>query len=65
MELLTREGEISIAKRIEEGLEAVKRAIAQYPATYEHLLKVYEPVKNGQGRLVDIIVGFIDPMRRT
>ena len=61
VELLTREGEIRIAKRIEEGLDAVRGALAHFPATYELLLKAYEPVKAGQGRLVDIIVGFIDP----
>jgi len=61
VELLTREGEISIAKRIEEGLDAVRTALSNYPATIEHVLTAYEPVKNGQGRLVDIIVGFIDP----
>jgi RNA polymerase primary sigma factor len=61
VELLTREGEIRIAKRIEEGLDAVRRALALYPPTYDFLLRAYEPVKNGQARLVDIIVGFIDP----
>jgi len=61
VELLTREGEIRIAKRIEEGLDAVRRALAFYPPTYDFLLKAYEPVKNGQARLVDVIVGFIDP----
>jgi len=61
VELLTREGEIRIAKRIEEGLDAVRSALANFPATYEYLLKSYEPVKGGQGRLVDIIVGFVDP----
>jgi RNA polymerase primary sigma factor len=61
VELLTREGEIRIAKRIEEGLDAVRTALSMYPATYEFLLKAYEPVKAGQARLVDIIVGFIDP----
>jgi RNA polymerase primary sigma factor len=61
VELLTREGEISIAKRIEEGLDAVRRALALYPATIEHLMNAYENVKGGQGRLVDCIVGFIDP----
>ena len=61
VELLTREGEIRIAKRIEEGLDAVRRALAMYPATYDFLAKAYEPVKAGQARLVDIIVGFIDP----
>jgi RNA polymerase primary sigma factor len=61
VELLTREGEIRIAKRIEEGLDAVRSALALYPASYDFLLKTYEPVKAGQARLVDVIVGFIDP----
>src|SRR5436309_3091063 len=61
VELLTREGEIRIAKRIEEGLDAVRSALSIYPATYDFLLKAYEPVKAGQARLVDVIVGFIDP----
>src|SRR5215831_4647876 len=61
VELLTREGEIRIAKRIEEGLDAVRSALALYPPTYDYLLRAYEPVKAGQGRLVDVIVGFIDP----
>jgi RNA polymerase primary sigma factor len=61
VELLTREGEISIAKRIEEGLDTVRAALATYPATIEHLITSYENVKGGQGRLVDVIVGFIDP----
>ena len=61
VELLTREGEIRIAKRIEEGLEAVKIALGSYPCTYHLLLRSYEAVKAGQMRLVDIIVGFVDP----
>src|SRR5690348_8797384 len=61
VELLTREGEIRIAKRIEEGLDAVRGALAMYPATFDFILKAYEPVKAGQARLVDVIVGFIDP----
>jgi RNA polymerase primary sigma factor len=61
VELLTREGEIRIAKRIEEGLDAVRRALALYPSTYDYILRAYEPVKAGQSRLVDVIVGFIDP----
>jgi RNA polymerase primary sigma factor len=61
VELLTREGEIAIAKRIEEGLDSVRRALSAYPPTYDLLLRSYEPVKAGQGRLVDIIVGFVDP----
>jgi RNA polymerase primary sigma factor len=61
VELLTREGEIRIAKRIEEGLEAVKIALGSYPGTYDLLLRHYEAVKAGQMRLVDVIVGFVDP----
>ena len=61
VELLTREGAISIAKRIEEGLDAVRTQISLYPPTYDFILRAYEPVKNGGGRLADIIVGFIDP----
>ena len=61
VELLTREGEIRIAKRIEEGLEAVKIALGSYPGTYDLLLRHFETVKAGQMRLVDVIVGFVDP----
>ncbi len=61
VELLTREGEIRIAKRIEEGLEAVKVALSMYPPTYSLLLNQYAGVATQTTRLVDIIVGFIDP----
>src|ERR1700735_4418073 len=61
VELLTREGEIRIAKRIEEGLDAVRVALAKYPFTHEHLIKTYELIKAGQARLIDLVVGFIDP----
>jgi RNA polymerase primary sigma factor len=61
VELLTREGEIAIAKRIEEGLDSVRRALSSYPPTYDYILRAYEPLKSGQGRLIDIIVGFVDP----
>jgi RNA polymerase primary sigma factor len=61
VELLTREGEIRIAKRIEEGLDAVRSALSNFPSTYTYLLNAYEPVKAGQGRLIDIITGFVDP----
>ncbi|MGA8707389.1 MAG: RNA polymerase sigma factor region1.1 domain-containing protein, partial [Steroidobacteraceae bacterium] len=61
VELLTREGEIRIAKRIEEGLDAVRTALGKYPATFEHLLRTYELIKVGQARLIDLVVGFIDP----
>src|SRR5688572_20441451 len=61
VELLTREGEIEIAKRIEEGLDQVRTALAYYPPTYDYLLAAWEPVKAGQGRITDLIVGFLDP----
>jgi len=61
VELLTREGEIRIAKRIEEGLDAVRLALASYPATHEHVLHTYELFKAGQARMIDLVVGFIDP----
>jgi RNA polymerase primary sigma factor len=61
VELLTREGEIRIAKRIEEGLDQVRTALAYYPPTYDYLLAAWEPVKAGQGRITDLIVGFLDP----
>ena len=61
VELLTREGEISIAKRIEEGLDSVRTQISLYPPTYGFIFRAYENVKAGTGRLADIIVGFIDP----
>ncbi len=62
VELLTREGEIAIAKRIEEGLDSVRRALSSYPPTYELMLRAYEPIRAGSGgRLVDLIVGFVDP----
>ena len=61
VELLTREGEIRIAKRIEEGLDQVRSALAYSPPTYDYLLAAFEPVKAGQGRITDLIVGFLDP----
>jgi RNA polymerase primary sigma factor len=61
VELLTREGEIRIAKRIEEGLNQVKSAVGLFPPTFDLILGEYAPVKAGEGRLADLIVGFIDP----
>ncbi|HET8882992.1 MAG TPA: RNA polymerase sigma factor RpoD [Solimonas sp.] len=61
VELLDREGEIRIAKRIEEGLNEAMFAMAQYPETVAILLESYENSKLGKKRLADIITGFIDP----
>ncbi|HEV2112036.1 MAG TPA: sigma-70 family RNA polymerase sigma factor, partial [Gammaproteobacteria bacterium] len=61
VELLTREGEIRIAKRIEEGLNQVLASVATYPATTGLLLSEYAGIAEGRTKLSDIIVGFIDP----
>ena len=59
--LLTREGEIKIAKRIEEGLSQVLFAIGHYPRSIETLLLLYSRVEAEEMRLTDLISGFIDP----
>ncbi|HEX2668610.1 MAG TPA: RNA polymerase sigma factor RpoD [Gammaproteobacteria bacterium] len=61
VELLTREGEIRIAKRIEEGLNQVLGSVATYPATTALLLSEYAGIAEGRTKLTDIIAGFIDP----
>ncbi len=61
VELLTREGEIRIAKRIEEGLDQVKRSVAFFPSSIDVIAAAYEPVKTGETRLQDILTGFVDP----
>ena len=61
VELLTREGEIEIAKRIEEGLNQVKMEAIKYPPSLIKLIEVYTAVQNGDTRMQDFIVDFIDP----
>ena len=61
VELLTRQGEIEIAKRIEDGLNQVKYHMAHFPPTIEKLIEVYEAVAAGETRMQDFVVGFIDP----
>jgi RNA polymerase primary sigma factor len=58
VELLTREGEIQIAKRIEEGMGQVLSALASYPGVMAALIQDYERVGSGDMRLADIISGF-------
>jgi len=60
VELLTREGEIQIAKRIEEGNSQVLSALAGHPAVIAELLDQYELVKTGEVRLAEIISGFYE-----
>ncbi|MDH3527501.1 MAG: RNA polymerase sigma factor RpoD [Gammaproteobacteria bacterium] len=61
VELLTREGEIVIAKRIEDGLGQVLTALWSYPESTATLLRGFERVEAGDMRLNDLISGFIDP----
>jgi RNA polymerase primary sigma factor len=60
VELLTREGEIAIAKRIEEGLTQVQTALASFPLTIELLLEEYDQHLDGKRRLSEILAGFAD-----
>ncbi len=61
VELLSREGEIAIAKRIEEGLHQVNHSLGSFPSTIELLLEVYSNIEDEERRLSDIIIGFKDP----
>jgi len=60
VELLTREGEIAIAKRIEEGLAQMMAALASFPPTVKHMLGDYDLHKIGKKRLAEIVAGFND-----
>ena len=60
VELLTREGEIAIAKRIEEGIRDVLTALAYYPGTVSYLLETYADVTKEE-KLADLLVGYLDP----
>ena len=61
VELLTHEGEIEIAKRIEEGIREVMGAIAHFPGTVDGILAEYTRVTTEAGRLTDVFSGYIDP----
>jgi RNA polymerase primary sigma factor len=61
VELLTREGEIVIAKRIEAGLKQVHLALARFPATHTVLLNGYILHQEGRQRLTEVMIDFIDP----
>ena len=60
VELLTREGEIAIAKRIEEGLRELMAAMAFFPGTVEFVLGEYDLVEKEEKRLADILTGYLD-----
>ncbi|WP_300473232.1 RNA polymerase sigma factor RpoD [uncultured Psychrobacter sp.] len=61
VDLLTREGEIAIAKRIEEGIRDVQHAMAYWPGTVQFVLDEYQKVQEGEKKLSDVITGFLDP----
>ncbi|MFD1009380.1 RNA polymerase sigma factor RpoD [Oceanisphaera ostreae] len=61
VELLTREGEIVIAKRIEEGINQVQSSVSEYPQTITTLLDQFDRFEAGDIKLSDIITGFLDP----
>ena len=61
VELLTREGEIDLAKRIEDGIRQSTEAIAACPATIAEVLRMMELVEQDQMRLTDLVVDFVDP----
>ncbi len=61
VDLLTREGEIRIAKRIEQGLNQAMRALSAFPNTIATLLEDFERFEAEEIKLTDVIAGFIDP----
>jgi RNA polymerase primary sigma factor len=61
VELLTREGEISIAKRIEDGIRDILNAMAYWPGVVETVLSEYDETQRGERRLSDIMSGYLDP----
>ena len=60
VELLTREGEIAIAKRIEEGLNQVQAALASFPWSIQLLVEEYDQHTEGKKRLSEVLAGFAD-----
>jgi RNA polymerase primary sigma factor len=60
VELLTREGEIAIAKRIEEGIRDMLTALAYFPGPVEYILDTYAEVTKEE-KLADLLVGYLDP----
>jgi len=60
VDLLTREGEIKIAKRIEDGLNQVLSAMADFPTVAETFLADYDRTTATEGKITDLIAGFID-----
>ena len=62
VDLLTREGEIEIAKRIEEGMRDLLDASVNYPGIVEHIIDFYEQVKSEDKKLSELLTGFLEEM---
>ncbi len=60
VELLTREGEIELAKRIEDGLDQVLRALSAYPESSRTMVALHHGIQNGELRLAEVVAGFRD-----
>ena len=63
VDLLTREGEIEIAKRIEEGMRDLLDASVHYPKTVEYVLIYWQLVKDGEKKINDFLTGFLEEMK--
>jgi RNA polymerase primary sigma factor len=61
VELLTREGEIKIARRIEHGLNQSMSSLARYPDTMRMIIDKYSAVREEEAKLTDLLVGYVDP----
>jgi len=61
VELLTREGEIKIARRIENGLNQAMSSLARYPDTMRLIIERYNEIREEEAKLSDLLVGFVDP----
>ena len=62
VELLTREGEIEIAKRIEEGIRELMASIAEWPSAVNAVLAEYDLIETDERKLADIISGYLVPL---
>ena len=62
VELLTREGEIVIAKRIEEGIRELMHALAYWPGSVQKIIDEYALVAKEERRLADVIIGWLNPV---
>jgi RNA polymerase primary sigma factor len=62
VDLLTREGEIEIAKRIEEGMRDLLHASVRYPKTVDYVIHYFQLVKDGEKKINDFLTGFLEEM---